>query len=57
MGTIVELFIPLLPPAGGKAKVRGADDAVCGAAHITLPSAIAPGPLPLPLKGLIITHK
>ena len=31
--------------------MRGADEAVCGAAHLTLPDAIAPGPLPLPPKG------
>ena len=31
--------------------MRGADKAVCGAAHLTLPGAIAPGPLPLPPEG------
>jgi hypothetical protein len=31
--------------------VRGADEAVCGAAHLTLPGAIAPGPFPLPPEG------
>ena len=53
---------PNLPPAasflslsprrpGGEGRVRGAEEAVCGAAHLTLPGAIAPGPLPLPPKG------
>src|SRR5205807_2065766 len=36
---------------GGEGRVRGADQAVCGAAHLTLPDAVAPGPLPLPPVG------
>jgi hypothetical protein len=35
--------------------VRGADEAVCGAAHLTLPGAVAPGPLPLPPVGRVWT--
>jgi hypothetical protein len=31
--------------------VRGADEPVCGAAHLTLPT-LRVGPLPLPLKAL-----
>jgi len=31
--------------------VRGADQAVCGAAHLTFPGAVAPGSLPLPPEG------
>jgi hypothetical protein len=31
--------------------VRGADEAVSGLAHLTLPGAFAPGPLPLPPEG------
>ena len=42
------LFYPLPPPAGGERRVRGADEPVCGAAHLTLPDAGAPRPLPLP---------
>jgi hypothetical protein len=44
-------FFPLPPPAGGRGQGEGADEAVCGAAHLTLPGAVAPRPLPLPLKG------
>jgi hypothetical protein len=45
-------FLTLSPRRpGGEGRVRGADEAVCGAAHLTLPGAIAPGPLPLPPKG------
>src|SRR5438874_324897 len=36
---------------GEEGRVRGADQAVCGAAHLTLPDAVAPGPLPLPPVG------
>src|SRR6266478_4520730 len=35
---------------GGKGRVRGADEPVCGAAHLTLPS-LRDGPLPLPPEG------
>ena len=31
--------------------MSGADGPICGAAHLTLPAAVAPGPLPLPLNG------
>ena len=31
--------------------MRGADGPVCGTAHLTLPGAAAPGPLPLPPEG------
>jgi hypothetical protein len=31
--------------------VRGADELLCNAAHLTLPGANAPGPLPLPPEG------
>ena len=31
--------------------MRGAAEAISGAAHLTLPGAVAPGPLPLPPKG------
>ena len=45
-------FLTLSPRRpGGEGRVRGADEAVCGAAHLSLPGAIAPGPLPLPPKG------
>ncbi len=43
-------FTPLPPPAGGEGRVRGADEPVRGAAHLTLPS-LREGPLPLPPKG------
>jgi hypothetical protein len=46
-----QLFNPLPPPAGGEGRVRGADEAVCGVTHLTLPGAVAPRPLPLPLNG------
>jgi hypothetical protein len=36
---------------GGEGRVRGADEAVSGLAHLTLPGAFAPGPLPLPPEG------
>src|SRR6266700_563084 len=36
---------------GGEGRVRGADEPVCGAAHLTLPGTVAPGPLPLPPEG------
>ena len=35
---------------GGEGRVRGADEPVCGAAHLTLPTP-AVGPLPLPPEG------
>src|SRR6266851_8900212 len=35
---------------GGEGRVRGADEPVRGAAHLTLPS-LREGPLPLPPKG------
>jgi hypothetical protein len=44
-------FTPLPPAAGGRGKGEGARCAVCGVAHLTLPGAGAPGPLPLPPKG------
>jgi hypothetical protein len=45
-------FLSLSPRRpGGEGRVRGADEAVCGAAHLTLPGAIAPGRLPLAPKG------
>src|SRR5271170_5879606 len=37
---------------GGEGRVRGAEVRVHGAAHLTLPVAAAPGPLPLPPEGL-----
>src|SRR6202011_2591218 len=43
-------FTPLPPLAGGEGRVRGADEPVCGAAHLTLPT-LRFGPLPPPLKG------
>ena len=36
---------------GGEGRVRGASKVVGGAAHLTFPGAVAPGPLPLPPKG------
>src|SRR5215467_563698 len=46
------LFVSLSPRRpGGEGRVRGADVAVCGAAHLTFLAADAPGPLPLPPKG------
>ena len=47
-----QLFNPLPPPAGGRGKGEGGQsEVVWGAAHLTLPGAAAPGPLPLPPKG------
>jgi CelD/BcsL family acetyltransferase involved in cellulose biosynthesis len=47
-----QLFSSLSPRRpGGEGRVRGAVDSVCGAAHLTLPGADAPGPLPLPPEG------
>jgi hypothetical protein len=40
------------PPAGrGRGQGEGADEAVYGTAHLTLPVADAPGPFPLPPEG------
>src|SRR5215472_33756 len=36
---------------GGEGRVGGVDQVVCGAAHLTLPGARVPGPLPLPPEG------
>ena len=43
-------FTPLPPLAGGEGRVRGADEPVCGAAHLTLPT-LRLGPSLSPLKG------
>jgi hypothetical protein len=55
-------YFSLSPPAGGRGQAaperparpavrgEGADERVSDAAHLTLPGAVAPGPLPLPLN-------
>jgi hypothetical protein len=45
-----QLSMPLSPPAGGEGRVRGADEGVCGAAHLTLPGERAGAP-PSPPEG------
>ena len=47
--TRFSLLSPRRP--GGEGRVRGADGRICGAAHLTFPGAVAPGPLPLPPEG------
>ena len=38
-------------PPGGEGRVRGAGKTLSGAAHLTLPRAVAPGPLAFPPRG------
>ncbi len=49
MTKVLIAFFSLSPRRpGGEGRVRGADEPVCGATHLTLPLR---GPLPLPPKG------